>query len=527
MHKKAVFVSLFLVIALLGYMTSHFLWVDSSDKAAYENLQNLTKTDTAKESKTRQDKTNVRKELWNPYGGKRLHTRLISDSSRLTLARSEGKEEVVEEMQNVFLLTQEELKDNFQTLRIVIAKEATYFFKDERVVAERVKLFRFKLPGEILPEEFPTEKPLMEGEAKWVEFYLKEGRVDLNASEATLRSPEKKIEVSSQSLLFDGRMAYLDGDVILKHPFGDATSNKATLTYDKNQAKGPLSDAVLEGNVVFIRPDNSKLSCEKAVMNFEKETGEFTPVAYLSKGIRLTADEGEAKLRYEDNRWVISTILFKGHVLASDSGKGTIATDKEVLVEMGPKTFSKIISEGPSVLTRVDEQKNRSHTIVAPGLLVVDHEAKKTILNRSEEAQIHFTDSFGEIYADKVTIFYEQGEKNLKVKSILMEGKVFMAHSLPSEVERSYGYADEAEYFPETMEMVLVGDRVLIFDKINQVEVSAPKLRIRRDQVTKKETIRGEGDVRFSLEEKEYQALKNRFKLDDKETNDASKSPKS
>ena len=114
----------------------------------------------------------MRKELWTPHEGQRLHTRLLSDSSRLTLARGIGKEEVVEEMQGVVLFTQEEMKEGFQWVRVVIADEATYYFKDERVVAEKVKLFRFKLPGGDLPEEFPAEKPLMEGEAKWVEFIL-------------------------------------------------------------------------------------------------------------------------------------------------------------------------------------------------------------------------------------------------------------------------------------------------------------------------------------------------------------------
>ena len=273
---------------------------------------------------------------------------------------------------------------------------------------------------------------------------------------------------------------------------------------------------MLDGDVVFVRPDGSRVDLSKGHLNFANENGHFTPVTYSSKGVRLSASEGEALLRFEEGRWSIASILFRGNVVASDSGKGTMATDQEVLVEMGSKTMSKIFSKGPSVLTRVDEQKGRSHTILAPGDIVVDHEAKETVLNRSAEAQIHFTDAFGEIFADKATIAYEQGEKKLQVKSILMEGKVFMAHSLPSELERSYGYADRAEYFPETMEMVLEGDRVLIFDKINQVEVSAPKLRIKRDQATKKETIRGEGDVRFSLEEKEYQALKNRFKLEER-----------
>lgn len=444
MFKRALSFSLLSLLAAVGGLAYYFLNGTEADRENYAQLKSLTQI-TPQDGDQSQNKQAVRKEIWTEKGGDRLHTTIWSDTSRMTLAQGSGKNELSEEMRQVIALMQEELLPDAQRVRALKAEQATYYFKDDRLVAEKVKLYRYQLPGRALPPHLPDALPLMEGEASWAEIYLKEGRIDLNASQVILRSLEKNITASAQSLLFDGRLALLEGEVRLDHPLGQATSEAAELIYGQEQNKGTLTEAKLLRQVVFTRPDGSKLECQKADFSL--------------KEIRCA---------------------------------------------------------GPSVLSHADSAQKKSYKIETPGEIVVDHEAKITTLNRSEEAQVHYTDLFGEMFADKVTIAYEQGEKGLKVKSIVMEGKVFMAHSLPSEVERSYAYADRAEYFPETFEMVLEGDRVLVFDKINQVEVSAPRIRVRRDQATKKETIKGEGDVRFTLDEKEFQALKNRFKLEEK-----------
>lgn len=448
MHKRALLLAILGVGILGGYSYVSMTQIDNEDEAAYLTLKRMSQTGEPIDTHTSQNKKDVRKELWTPLNASKpdvlLHTRLFSDTSRLILSRSLGKEEVMEEMQGVTLFTQEAFEGNFQWVRVMIAKDATYQFKQERLTATNVKIYRFKLPGKVLPESFPTEKPLMEGEASWMEFYLRAGKVDLNASNVTLRTIEDKASLASQSLIFDGRLASLEGDVVLEHPFGVATSESGEAIYEKGKDKGGLTEATLYKNVKFTRPDGSQLRCQKA--NFLEKT-------------------------------------------------------------------QKMFCDGPATLTKVDHIKDKSHSVVAPGGIEVNHQLRQSIFLRTDEEQIHFTDSFGEIYSDKATIEYDEK----KVKSILMEGKVFMVHSLPSELERSYAYADRAEYFPETLEMVLDGDRVLVFDKINQVEVSAPRLRIKRNLETKKETIKGEGDVRFTLEEKEFQLLKNRFKLEEKD----------
>jgi len=57
---------------------------------------------------------------------------------------------------------------------------------------------------------------------------------------------------------------------------------------------------------------------------------------------------------------------------------------------------------------------------------------------------------------------------------------------------------------------------VLFYDKINNLQVSAPEIKMQRDKQTKKQQFQGIGDVRFHFVEKEYQQLRKRFLLEKK-----------
>ena len=77
-----------------------------------------------------------------------------------------------------------------------------------------------------------------------------------------------------------------------------------------------------------------------------------------------------------------------------------------------------------------------------------------------------------------------------------------------------YAIADIVEYVPKTMEMSFFSSnnrRVLFFDKVNNIQVSAPALKIKRDAATKKDTIKGMGDVRFSFAENEARTAQKTF----------------
>jgi len=139
-----------------------------------------------------------------------------------------------------------------------------------------------------------------------------------------------------------------------------------------------------------------------------------------------------------------------------------------------------------------------------------------------DDKQICFQDSRGEIFADKVLLKYDYPDRKLVPAQLILAGNVKIFNRLPSaesdeSIVRQYVLADRVDFYPRTKEMRLKASknkRVLLYDKENNLEVSAPSLKIIRDRATKKESIQGFGDVRFSLVESEFEQLRRKFSLD-------------
>ena len=119
--------------------------------------------------------------------------------------------------------------------------------------------------------------------------------------------------------------------------------------------------------------------------------------------------------------------------------------------------------------------------------------------------QVHYRDEINQVFADKVTIQYGQDDLN----KVLLEGgvKVMTRGGLLLQ----YVLSDTAEYFPETKTISFkakAGKRVIFFDQPNNIQMSAPELKIVSGE---KQSIQGVGDVRFELIEEELKELKKRF----------------
>ena len=258
-------------------------------------------------------------------------------------------------------------------------------------------------------------------------------------------------------------------------------------------------------------------------------TKENMPVAF-SAGVLLWNDaEGLLTLR--------------DHVDVSQQGLGNLQTANEVhLIQHivdGHKALRAIETPGDTLLTYRDDTS--AHTLKCSGPLKVNHQKMETRLysttdaagSVSEDKQVCFKDAKGEIYADKALIKYEYVNRNVTPTKIVLLGNVKIFNRLPVSNDDTtpvlqYLLAERVEFYPLTKEMIFIsknGGRVLFFDKANNLQVSASTLKIVRDKATKKESVKGLGDVRFSFVEHEFDQLRRRFSLD-KVIKPNSKSPK-
>lgn len=257
------------------------------------------------------------------------------------------------------------------------------------------------------------------------------------------------------------------------------------------------------------------------------------------KGSLFTAQEGRHIERVDfssdtllwDDKNDVMTL--REHVAINQKGVGRLTTEDEVKFYQhqieGKNQIGTIESTGKTVLTRTDEDKDLSHVVTCYGKLVVDHIHLAMTMesplddagNVLEGQQVFYQDPMGEIFADKALIEYEMVGKTITPKKLTLIGHVRLLDN--TEVQKGagapltkYALSDKLEYYPSQKEVVFTADqgrRVLFYSQANDLQVSAPALKIKRDEVTHKKSIKGVGDVRFSFIEHEFDQLKEKFSL--------------
>lgn len=259
-----------------------------------------------------------------------------------------------------------------------------------------------------------------------------------------------------------------------------------------------------------------------------------------------TLEFSSQELMWDDQE---QTLLLKEQVKMNQNDALRIETPHELVIAQamvnGERTLRFLQSRKETSISYLNSQKGTTHKIYCPGVFNINHESQEMslqgVIHSSEDAsalnqQVHLDDVLGEMYADRVHIHYQWENRQLSPGKMVLEGHVSLMNRFDGHIEESgsilhYALADRVEYFPKQQEIVLSGmngNRVLLFDKVNNVQMSAPSLKVRYDAATKKESIQGIGDVRFTFIEKELNQIKRHFPLteSDKELKDEKSSGK-
>ncbi len=224
----------------------------------------------------------------------------------------------------------------------------------------------------------------------------------------------------------------------------------------------------------------------------------------------------------------------EGNVRVKEDNRLALKTDYELLINYEQtkekKDLVSIFAPQHIEFTYQDVAKTSLRKLNCQGSFLLDHKNFKIKMESPRDAQgqvmrseqVKLEDAMGEMYADQLEIDYTaQNGKLFTPSVIILRGHVqvfnrFNGHKEKTDAVLQYALADQLEYFPISQDMILTSDkgqRVLFFDKINQVQMSAPGLKIHHDKIKRKEVIQGIGDVRFTFIERESEQLKERFSL--------------
>lgn len=198
-----------------------------------------------------------------------------------------------------------------------------------------------------------------------------------------------------------------------------------------------------------------------------------------------------------------------------------------ILAQTNPYVFT---STGETHLSFFDKTTEEKHDLYCYGTVTINENDK--LLNLKSPIHkpgmhyqpIIFKDRIGEVKADNIIVHYSNNNGHINPEKMDITGNVQILQNAQIDPQDTrpvlqYAVADKVEFFPQINELVLQanpGQRVLFFDKIQDFKMSAEKVIIRRNPVTNKERVEGQGRVRFAFDDDEIKRLANIFQFKDK-----------
>ncbi len=260
-------------------------------------------------------------------------------------------------------------------------------------------------------------------------------------------------------------------------------------------------------------------------ITFDKADGELA--LKQKEQVHFSADT----LTWERKRQKLTMV---GNVAVHQEGMGNLTSADRVSVELEEgemgRQLRQMQSHGKTTLSLIDETSGETSLITCYGLVHVDHQALTTTFSspRSNgrvvsDLRVTYSDRMGQVTANEIVLCYQNEKPKPTLSKLTLEGDVYLVNDAPwdpgaNKPVLQYALADRVEYDPLTRQMTMTATaphRVLYFDQINSVQVSAPALEAWRDGATGEDALRGKGDVRFSLLDHEIDQMRRLFQIHD------------
>ncbi len=203
MFRKATIFSLLALVILTALWGLATLRIRPGDVAHFKERFQQEEAATSKNlfSTSHQQRKGVVKEIWfTQEDSSRLHYRISSESSLLTIKPQGNSVDLVEKLENIKCWMQDKLYDASsstgatQQVRFLAAQEGLYRYTSQEFLAQSVALSLFRLGGHELPNETLTTRPFLKGRAEDVSFSVSGKTPQFNAKhfKAELNTLEEK-----------------------------------------------------------------------------------------------------------------------------------------------------------------------------------------------------------------------------------------------------------------------------------------------------------------------------------------------
>ena len=172
------------------------------------------------------------------------------------------------------------------------------------------------------------------------------------------------------------------------------------------------------------------------------------------------------------------------------------------------RVIQSIETEGFTKLVTTDGQSLTTH-----GTLSIDRDTLVMVCTSPHDRQLSYENDELSLFADHARVEFDFHQMELQPDVIYLDGDVRI-FSRDAERPLRKGVADHLIHDPHTRETRLIADggrRVLFWDDLKNLTLSAPEIIISRDEAGE-ETIRGCGKVRFTFTEDEGKRIETLMK---------------
>jgi hypothetical protein len=295
------------------------------------------------------------------------------------------------------------------------------------------------------------------------------------------------IEYASKFTLLADEATYQKGltqGLIQAYPKG--VSSLAKLSYQGDTVETSFIELDMDKSLLKLKSPNGSLASS---LFSEKMDGK---VSFSSK----TLDWNHEKK---------TLILHKDITLHEDHFGSLKAEEELVIIQQeveGVLLVKSIHVKGESILS------NRQSTLTSPGLLHINGTQGRITATGTKEKPISYIEE--DMCLRSSQAFLEYSEPSYTLSSLLLKGEVTLSS------EDRFGIADRLTYSPYTKTVILLanpGNKVLFYDKEQDVSMSADEVHITKNSETRKTEIKGVGHVQFLLSPEENTQLKTTFSI--------------
>ena len=229
--------------------------------------------------------------------------------------------------------------------------------------------------------------------------------------------------------------------------------------------------------------------------------------------------QAEAKFSSDTLLWnhLTNILSLKGDVHLEDPSLGTLISEDEVRLVQAASQISSIHAQGKTTINYLN-----AHKLTCFGTIDLNQKRLQATLASPlidgltpQELQLSYQEEQVTVFADTGHIEYTLNNNIFQPISISLKGHVRL-FSQDENKPMSCGITDRLTYSPTTRTFILSADpgrKVLFINQEDNIHLSAQEVHITEDPSTKRQTVKGIGNVQLTLSAEEENLMQKFFNI--------------